>query len=186
MNRIPSPPPMDARPSERTHERPSLPPGLQDDGRVRNRTGEQVVDPYNIDDIKNAYAPTNGDPSKGNIQYEVDFEWKAYETYGKKNYSQYHAHEDQGWRPVMHSDFPGRFAPAGEEGSVRVNDMILMHRPMRLTAQARKEDYGRATRAMQVHREKMAETPEGQHTRMKPVIRSSIEPLPREAIEVPD
>ena len=38
-----------------------------------------------------------------------------------------------------------------------------------------------ANRAMQVHRQKMAEAPEGQAPRTTPVIRSS-----RETIEIPD
>jgi hypothetical protein len=188
MDRIPSPneqqahrlpePPSDVRPSVRPIERPS---GLMDDGRSRQRTGDAAINPYEVADIKKMYAPTNGQGTPAQIAQETDFEWKAYETYGKANYSQVRAHHEQGWRPVMHSDFPERFAPAGTEGAVRVNDMIFMHRPMRLTVEARAEDYAKATRAMQVHRQKMAEAPEGQAPRTAPVIRTS-----REAIEIPE
>ena len=182
MERIPSPPVPDARESVRAETREStIPPGLMDDGRQRLRAGSAVLDPYNIDDIRRAFAPTNGDPRKGNIDNEIDFEWKAYETYGKPNHTQLRGHREQGWKAVMCSDFPDRFAPPDTEGPVRVNDMLLMHRPMRLTVQARQEDYKNATRQMQVHRQKMAETPEGQHQRVVLADKTS-----REAIEIPE
>ena len=182
MDRIPSPTHPEARESVRTDTREStIPPGLADDGRQRLRSGSALVDPYNLDDIRKAFAPTNGDPKKGNIDNEIDFEWKAYETYGKPKHTELRGHREQGWKAVMYGDFPDRFAPIGTEGPVRVNDMILMHRPMRLTVQARKEDYLNATRQMQVHRQKMAETPEGQHPRVVLADKSS-----REAIEIPE
>src|SRR5262245_6982242 len=154
MNRIPSPPSGVERVDSRVEAR-VIPAAFLDDGRERNRTGDAVIDPYNIDDIRAIYCPTNGDPAKGNITNEVDFQWKAHTTYGKPNYTQLVAHEQQGWKTAQHADFPGRFAPPGTEGAVIINDMILMHRPMRLTVQARQEEYNKATRAMQVHRKKM-------------------------------
>lgn len=190
MDRIPSPhePPRaqepfsevraGVHPTERLMERPS---SMIDDGRERQRTGDAAVNPYDVGDIKRMYAPTNGYGTPAQIAKETDFEWKAYETYGKANYAQVRAHHEQGWRPVMHSDFPDRFAPAGTEGAVRINDMIFMHRPMRLTVQARQEDYAKANRAMQVHQQTLGQAPEGQAPRTTPVIRSS-----REAIEIPE
>lgn len=181
MNRVPSP--FDAREDVRAETRASevMPNSFIDDGRQRHRTGDAAINPYDLTDIMKMYAPTNGTGSQAQIAKEVHFEWKAYETYGKSNHLQLIAHEQQGWRPVMHSDFPGRFAPMGTEGKVHVNDMLLMHRPMRLTVQARQEEYTKATRAMQMHRQKMAEAPEGQAPRTTPVVRTS-----REAIDIPE
>lgn len=187
MNRIPSPTmresPRDADDTPRDEPRPEVRSALRlrDDGRERMRTGNANVDPFDISDIYAIYAPTKGDPKKGNIANEIDFNWKRFETYGKRDYAEQRSYHDQGWKPVLHSDFPDRFAPAGTEGPVIVKDMILMERPMRLTVQARNEEMALATRAMTVHRQKMAEAPEGQAPRMDPIVRTT-----RETIEIPD
>jgi hypothetical protein len=152
-----------------------------DPNRERLRTGAAVVDPFDISDIMKKYAPTRGDPTRGNIEREIDFNWKRYETYGKADYVEQRGYQEQGWRAVQHHHFPGRFAPVGTEGPVIIKDMILMERPMRLTAQARNEEITEATRAMQVHRLKVAETPEGSAPRIVYANRSS-----REAIPIPD
>ena len=182
MDRVPSPNgerETQREESIRTEVRGDIRP--HDDGRQRMRTGDAVINPYDIDDIRRVYCPTNGTGTAEQIARETDFQWNTYETYGKRDYSLQRAYYDQGWRNVPHSMFPDRFAPVGTEGPVIVNDMILMERPMRLTVQARQEDYVRATRAMQVHRLRMAEAPDGQAPRTTPVIKTS-----REAIEIPE
>jgi hypothetical protein len=170
------------RESPREAVRPEMRSALRisDDGRQRLRTGNQNVDPFNIDDIRAVYCPTNGDPRRGNVDNEIDFNWKRYETYGKPDYAEMRGYHDQGWRPVTHDTFPERFAPSGTAGPVVIKDMILMERPMRLTVQARSEEYEAATRAMRVNRQKVAETPEGSMPRTVYADRSS-----REAIEIP-
>ena len=149
--------------------------------RERRHQGIAAIDPYDISDIMAKYAPTRGDPVKGNVEREIDFNWKRYETYGKPDFAEQRSYQDQGWRPVQHHHFPGRFAPEGTEGPVIVKDMILMERPMRLTAQARNEEIVAATRAMQVHRQKVRETPEGSAPRVVYADRTT-----REAINIPD
>jgi hypothetical protein len=151
-----------------------------DPNRERLRSGNANIDPFDISDIMAKYAPTRGDPMKGNIDHEIDFNWKRFETYGKPDYAEMRAYQDQGWRPVQHHHFPGRFAPPGTQGSVIVKDMILMERPMRLTVQARSEEIREATRAMQVHRQKVADTPEGSAPRIVYTDRTT-----REAIDIP-
>ena len=152
-----------------------------DPNRERLRSGSAVIDPYDIADIMAKYAPTRGDPSRGNVSNEIDFNWKRYETYGKADYAEQRTYHQQGWRAVQHSHFPGRFAPPGTEGPVIVKDMLLMERPMRLTVQARNEEILEANRAMQVHRKKVAETPEGHSQRVVYANRDT-----REAISIPD
>jgi hypothetical protein len=149
-----------------------------DPSRRRMRTSEAVIDPFDISDIMRAYAPTRGDPKRGNIDREIDFNWKRYETYGKKDFAEQRAYHDQGWREVMHESFPGRFAPPGAKGPIVVKDMILMERPMRLTVQARNEEILAANRAMRVNQTNMAMTPEGQAPRMVITDRTSREPIP--------
>lgn len=187
MERIPSParetalPPLN--PIEREDVRPAERPAsrLVDDGRERMRSGGASINPYEMDEIRKVYCPTNGTGRPEQVAREIDFQWNNYETYGKRDYAIEREHHNQGWEEVQHSDFPGRFAPEGTEGPVIVKDMILMWRPMRLTVQARTDEMQRANRAMQVHRQKMAEAPDGQAPRTAPVIRSS-----REAIEIPE
>jgi hypothetical protein len=194
MERIPSP----------FHESPHMPPtlgGLEsgikeadplrseglrselrlDPTRERLHSGNANIDPFDISDIYAKYAPTRGDPARGNIANEIDFNWKRYETYGKPDYSEQRAYHAQGWRPVQHHHFPGRFAPEGTEGPVVVKDMILMERPMTLTVRARNEEIHEATRAMQVNRQKVRATPDGSMPRVVYADRSS-----REAIEIPE
>jgi hypothetical protein len=149
--------------------------------RQRLHSGNQNIDPYAIDDIAAKYAPTRGDPRRGNVQNEIDFNWKRYETYGKPDYSEQRAYHAQGWRPVMHHHFPGRFAPEGTQGPVIVKDMILMERPMTLTLKARNEEIDQASLAMRVNREKVRDTPDGSAPRIVYADRTS-----REAIEIPD
>lgn len=152
-----------------------------DPTRVRLHEGVANIDPFDISDIYAKYAPTKGDPRRGNVQNEIDFNWKRYETYGKPDYSEQRSYHAQGWRPVMHHHFPERFAPLGTQGPVIVKDMILMERPMVLTVKARNEEIVEATRAMQVHRQKVAETPEGSMPRHVYANRTT-----REPIEIPE
>lgn len=152
-----------------------------DSERERRHTGNAAIDPFDISDIVDRFAPTHGDASKGNIDKEIDFNWKRYETYGRADYAEHRLYQDQGWRPVQHHHFPGRFAPPGTQGVVVIKDMMLMERPMRLTVQARNEEMLQATRAMQVHRQKVADTPEGHSPRVVYADRTS-----REAISIPD
>jgi hypothetical protein len=169
----------DVRETQRPEVREAL--RLVDDGRERLRQGNANVDPFDLADLKRMYAPTDGDPRKGNIAHEIDFNWKRYETYGKRDYAEMRMYHDQGWRPVMHDTFPDRFAPAGTDGAIVVKDMILMWRPMRLTVQARQEEYHLATQAMEVNRQKVATTVEGQAPRVVFADRST-----REAVQIPD
>lgn len=152
-----------------------------DRSRERLRTGHANLDPFDIADIMRQYAPTNGDPRKGNAANEIDFNWKRYEVFGKRDFSELRGYHDQGWREVQHSDFPGRFAPVGAQGPVVVKDLILMERPMSLTVSARNEEIDAATRAMQVNQTNMTTTPEGQAPRMVIADRST-----REAIPIPE
>lgn len=152
-----------------------------DPTRERQRSGNANVDPFDIADLAKKYAPTNGRGTPEQVAREIDFNWKRYETYGKADYAEQRAYHAQGWRPVMHHHFPGRFAPEGTEGPVLVKDMILMERPMRLTVRARNEEIYAATQAMQVNRQKVASTPDGSMPRVVYADRTS-----REAIEIPD
>ena len=152
-----------------------------DTTRERLHSGNQNIDPYDISDILAKYSPTRGDPRRGNTHNEIDFNWKRYEIYSKPDYSEQRAYHAQGWRPVMHHHFPGRFAPEGTEGAVIVKDMILMERPMTLTVRARNEEIDQATQAMRVNRQKVRDTPDGSAPRIVYADRTS-----REAIEIPD
>lgn len=151
--------------------------------RERLHNGVANIDPFDITDIYAKYAPTRGDPRRGNVQNEIDFNWKRYETYGKPDYAEQRSYHAQGWRPVMHHHFPERFAPLGTQGPVIVKDMILMERPMTLTLRARNEEIAEATRAMQVNRQKVKDTPDGTMPRVVYADRSSREDI---SIQIPD
>lgn len=170
-----------ARESTRTEEGPEQRYGTRlvvDMNRRRMRQGESVVDPYDIADIVRMYAPTRGDPRRGNVQNELDFNWKRFETYGKRDYAEMRAYHDQGWREVMHESFPGRFAAPGTTGPIIIKDMVLMERPMILTVEARNEEILAANRAMRVNQTQMGNTPEGHAPRMVITDRTTREPIP--------
>jgi hypothetical protein len=187
MERVPSPlreqPLRQGLHDEQDALRPEMVRELRvDPDRLRLRTGNANVDPYDIGDIALKYAPTRGTGTPAQVAKEIDFNWKRYEIYGKPDYSEMQYYEHQGWRPVLHEMFPGRFGPLGTTGKVVVKDMILMERPMTLTVQARSEEIQAATRAMQVHRQQtMRETKDGQAPRIVYADRTS-----RETIEIPE
>jgi len=152
-----------------------------DPNRERRHQGIAAIDPFDVSDIMAKYAPTRGQGTPEQVANEIDFNWKRFETYGKPDYAEQRTYQDQGWRAVQHHHFPGRFAEVGAQGPVIVKDMIFMERPMRLTVQARNEEMLRATQAMQVHRRKVMETPEGSAPRVVYADRST-----REAIPIPE
>jgi hypothetical protein len=152
-----------------------------DPTRERQLSGLAAIDPFDIADIMAKYAPTRGEGTPEQVAREIDFNWKRFETYGKPDYAEQRTYAQQGWRAVQHHHFPGRFAPPGQSGPVILKDMVLMERPMRLTMQARNEEIQAATRAMQVHRRKVAETPEGSAPRVVYADRTT-----REAISIPE
>jgi len=152
-----------------------------DPDRERRHSGVAAIDPFDVSDIMAKYAPTRGTGTPEQVAKEIDFNWKRYETYGKPDYAEQRTYADQGWRAVQHHHFPGRFAPPGAQGPVVIKDMVFMERPMRLTVQARNEEMLMATRAMQVHRRKVADTPEGHSPRVVYADRTT-----REAIEIPE
>lgn len=149
-----------------------------DPQRERAREGIANIDPFDISDLVKIYAPTRGDPAKGNVDREIDFNWKRWDTYGKQNYAELQEYHQQGWREVVHEMFPGRFAPPGTRGPVVVKDMVLMERPMRLTVKARNEEIEAATQAMRVNQRKLAVTLEGQAPRVVFANKSSQEAIP--------
>src|SRR5262249_34169440 len=109
MDKIPSPnDPRKEDPSPREPLRVEARSALRirDEGRTRQLTGDAAIDPFDISDIMAKYAPTGGDPARGNIDNEIDFNWKRYEVYGERNFSEWLTNERQGWRAVQHSDFP--------------------------------------------------------------------------------
>jgi len=152
-----------------------------DPTRERQHSGLAAIDPFDIADIVAKYAPTKGEGTPEQVAKEIDFNWKRFETYGRPDYAEQRTYAQQGWRAVQHHHFPGRFAPEGSSGPVIFKDMVLMERPMRLTVQARNEEITAATRAMQVHRRKVRETPEGHSERIVYADRTT-----REAISIPE
>lgn len=48
--------------------------------------------------------------------------------------------QENGWRPVPASRYPGRYMPAGHQGSIIRGQQMLMERPEALVAEAKAED----------------------------------------------
>jgi len=186
MDRIPSPNREDPRADDLSVREPVHPETrdavhIVDDGRTRQLTGDATINPFEISDIMAKYAPTRGEGTPEQIARETDFNWKRYEVYGQHDYAEWLTNERQGWRPVLHEMFPGRFAPAGTTGMVRVKDMVLMERPMRLTVQARQEEYAKANRQILAHRKTRASAPIGPSDPFVVTDRTT-----RESIEIPE
>lgn len=145
-----------------------------EDERVRLRSGDSAIDPFNIPmDVVKSFMD----------DYGLSLEWKRYEVFGQQNYAYMRSLEQQGWRPLPgnHPLIDGMFGPKGDSGPVIVEGNILMERPMRLTREAREEERRKAGHQISLGHQKMRESPEGQAPRMAPQIKTS-----REAMTIPD
>ena len=89
---------------------------------------------------------------KEDIPEGMDLQWVTSEVFGQPQ-AQRRAHfEKNGWTPVHGEDFAGRFdgryAPAGAQGEISVEGLVLMARPIEISERAHRRD--RATAKEQV------------------------------------
>ena len=145
------------------HEEMRDPPRAPEGERVRRRSGSAVIDPFDI--------PADMIPDG------VSLEWKAIEVLGQENPTEQRSWKDQGWLPACKSMFPGYYGKEGDTGSIIVNGMLLMERPMHLTLEAKAEDLQRARSTVRQSERKLAESPDGTAPRVRPDIRSHVEPM---------
>lgn len=150
--------------------------------RVRQHKGQMNIDPFHIpDEIWPGGWETFVVDGKAQRLHRLDLNWKNVVVQGMVFHNQIAHDEEQGWRPVPHSWFPGRYAAMGTEGNIVVQDMALMERPMSLTLEAKSEEKIRARRAVDANARGMGETPDGQAPRMVITNRDS-----RMDIAIPD
>lgn len=142
--------------------------GMTDgDDRVRQHKGQMNIDPFHIpDEIWPGGWETFVVDGHAMRLHKIDLNWKNLNVTGMVYHNQLTHDHEQGWRPVPHSWFPGRYAAIGTEGNIEIQDMYLCERPMRLTLEAKAEEKRRALRAVDANAKGMAETPDGQAPRM--------------------
>lgn len=114
----------------------------------------------------------------------MTYEWKRVAVMGAPDPS-YDMHMlEQGWEPVDSSRHPQMVA-AGHKGAIIRDGMMLMERPVELTAEARQEEYDAARDAIRTRERQMSDTPDGTLTRDHPTARPKIGKS-YEPIAVPD
>lgn len=96
----------------------------------------------------------------------VDLQWNVDSVLGQPAVQDRMMMEQQGWEAVTPDMFGGRFdgmfMRKGHKGEISVGGLVLMHRPMELTLEARAEDLTAARRARFTEERKLvAGTPDG-------------------------
>lgn len=138
-----------------------------DTDRVRHRKGEMNIDPYHIpDEIRPGGYITVNEGGIPRRHFAIDFNWKNKSVQGEAQHVTMQQDYEQGWRPVPHEWFPGRWAPKGTTGNIEYQDSYLVERPMSLTLEAKSEEKRKALHQVSVNTKSMNETPDGQAPRM--------------------
>jgi len=135
-------PVMFERPTNRPE--PARAPRAQQLGRgeVFGRNGEVLSRTSNVENPDEFFIPKGVQPAGW------DWQWNAISVNGSKEIMQnanFKFHND-GWRPVMAENYPGKLAPREYAGPVMRGSQILMERPAQLSEQARQEEIQKARR----------------------------------------
>jgi hypothetical protein len=109
------------------------------DGEVLTRKRNQTTDPFHV--------PEEWKPDGW------EYEWKAYSVYEQVQQSHMNNMQENAFRPVPASRYPGKFMANGYEGPILRDGLMLMERPVPLGEEARAEEITKATRQMQNQRE---------------------------------
>lgn len=102
----------------------------------------------------------------------MDFQWNVDTVLGKPETFQRRMMEEQGWEPVDPSQDPfkhldGKIMRAGHKGEINVDGLVLMHRPIELTMEARAEELNDARQARYIEEQKVrAGRPDGVNPNM--------------------
>jgi hypothetical protein len=92
--------------------------------------------------------------AKADFPDGFDLQWVTSEVYGQPQPNHRQRFERRGWEPVHQEDFDsrfdGRFMPAGQQGEIKVEGMVLMARPMEWSRKARQEEELRARQAIAI------------------------------------
>jgi len=74
------------------------------------------------------------------------YQWVRASSLGKPDPSNLTSHHENGWRPVPASRCPGHFHPAGYQGAIERDGLVLMERPETLTQDALQDGVNAARR----------------------------------------
>lgn len=89
----------------------------------------------------------------------VDLQWVTDSVLGQPAVQDRMAFEVNAWEPVTPEMFDGRFdgvfMPKGHKGEINVGGLVLMHRPLELTLEARAEERNAARMQIGVETNKM-------------------------------
>ena len=100
-------------------------------GEVRGRNGEILARNNRTNDVADQFDLPLHMQEKG-----WSYQWVRASCHGKPDPQNVHVHEENGWRAVPSNRWPGHFHPAGFQGAVTREGMILMERPAVVTEQA--------------------------------------------------
>lgn len=130
--------------------------------RERKRKGSSVIDPFHIDMSK--------------IPAGMSYEWKRHTTSGMEDPAYMMGLQENGWEPVDVSRHP-EFMPSTYRGPIMRHGMILMERPVELTAEARAEDDMAARQQVRDKQAQLGDAPKNTLERKVLSVNKSYEPM---------
>lgn len=104
----------------------------------------------------------------------MDYQWNAVELLGMPQRHRRVGFEANGWEAVPASRHDGLFMPAGYNGEINIEGLVLMERPMELSEEARQEDFQRAVRQVADKEKQIGVAPQGTLTRSHPSVAPQI------------
>ena len=116
--------------------------------RERKRKGGQLMDKFALPAEVMARFKANGQ----------SIEWKRESLMGQADPHYDVRLREQGWLPVDSKHYP-ELVPNGFKGPIRMDGMVLMERPVELTAEARAEDTRDARAQVRTKEQQLGATP---------------------------
>lgn len=136
------------------------------DGKIISRTRTGADDTY--------FVPEHVKPEGW------DYNWKANSVTGQPMIAHQTMLQQNGWTPVPATRHDGMFMPAGYNGPIERDGLILMERPAILSEEARAEDARRAKNQVNVNQQELKENmPRGfttEHVGLPNKVQSRFEP----------
>lgn len=119
------------------------------------------------------------------------YQWNVVTVTGKEDHSAQAALYRAGWTPVPAERHPGVFLPAEMKGSIIIDGLMLMERPMALEIEAKREERGAALAQVNGSRQQFGFSPtasgfEGADKSNHPAVRNnSFVKITRETVDAP-
>lgn len=166
--------PVAARGRYRANPRP---PVEEPEGLIRTPVREEIRKPVvaqgrsrrRKSSIDRFYVPADAVPEG------MTYQWCRKSIWGQPDISHMVGLQENGWTPVPADRHSGLFMPNGHVGDIERDGLVLMERPVELTAEARAEDKAAADALTRMQDEQLGRALPQQFDRVRPNIRTGYE-----------